>query len=145
MKAYPNELSNILHPLEEEGDDNEPGIVPQFLDHEVAPLFPLGIIAAGLDGPVELKCLIEVIGLTRPQVVVVVELSNPTRNLPNLPSLEGVLGVEDGAVLLLEFPEARVDVKGTPEVVLPLFVPVWRQVPADPDQSSPNSNFPCSK
>jgi hypothetical protein len=33
-------------------------------------------------------------------------------------------------VLLLELPEARVHVKGTPKVRLPRFVPVLRQIPA---------------
>ncbi len=127
---YPNQVPNTLHPLEKEAYDNEAGKVTKFLESEVSPLFALGVVAPRTNGPVELEGLVEIVRLARPQVVVIVELPNPTRNLPNLPSLQGVGLVEDGAVLLLELPEARVHVKGTPKVRLPRFVPVLRQIPA---------------
>ena len=48
----------------------------------------------------------------------VVELSDLGGDLSDLPALEAVAGVEDDAVLLLELPQLRVDVEGSPEVSL---------------------------
>ena len=62
-------------------------------------------------------------------LVVVVELANLGGDLAYLPPLEVVLAVEDVAVLLLELPQLRVDVKGAAEVGLPLLVPILRQIP----------------
>lgn len=61
-------------------------------------------------------------------LVVVVELANLGGNLPYLPPLQAVLGVEDLAVLRLELPQLREDVKGPPEVGLPVGLAVLRQV-----------------
>lgn len=61
----------------------------------------------------------------------IIKLPDLGRDLADLPPLQAVLGVEDHAVLLLELPQLRVDVEGAPEVRLPLFVAVLRQVSAE--------------
>ena len=60
----------------------------------------------------------------------VVQLADLGGDLPDLPPLESVLPVKYGAVLLLELPEARVDVKGAAEVALPLLVSIleWMEL-----------------
>lgn len=63
-------------------------------------------------------------------LVVVVQLSNLGGNLPNLPPLQAVLGVKHLSVLLLKFPQLRVDIEGATKIGLPLLMAVLRQVSA---------------
>lgn len=58
----------------------------------------------------------------------VVQLAYFRSDFANLPSLEAIPRVENGTMLLLEFPQLGVDVKGPTEISLPLFVAVLRQV-----------------
>ena len=58
----------------------------------------------------------------------IIQLSNLARDLPDLPALQPVSRVEDGAVLLLELPQLCVDVERPAEVADPLTVSVRREI-----------------
>lgn len=68
-------------------------------------------------------------GLRCSEVVMVIKLANLRSNFANLPSLQSVFGIQDGTMLLLELPQSCVDIEGAPEICLPLFVPILRQIP----------------
>lgn len=58
----------------------------------------------------------------------IIKLANFGRNFTDLPSLEAIFRIQDLSMLLLEFPEFRVDVKGAAKICLPLFMAILGQI-----------------
>mmetsp|Transcript_30722 Transcript_30722/g.70827 ORF Transcript_30722/g.70827 Transcript_30722/m.70827 type:complete len:215 (+) Transcript_30722:1262-1906(+) len=127
------QLAHQIPHVQEEAHNHKPSIVPELLDHQYLALCVQNIleIATFSDGVIEEEGLVQVVGFTRSEVVVIVELANLGRDLTNLVALQTIsfFVLQNLPVVLLKLPKLGVDPEGFVEVGLPVSMTVLRKVP----------------
>lgn len=91
-----DQFTDELHAVQQQADDDETGVVPELLHHQVASVLlgSAAVVRAAADRRVERVGLVKVAGLAGAKVIVVVELTDLARDLADLPPLQAVLRVE---------------------------------------------------
>lgn len=91
-----DQFTDELHTIQQQADDDETGVVPELLHHQVAPILLGGtaVVSAAANRCVERVGLVKVRSLTGAKVVMVVELADLARDLTDLPPLQAVLRVQ---------------------------------------------------
>lgn len=120
-----SEKLNHLGPVQNQRNEQKPGVEPQLLEPNAEILLPesfgTGIgplkVVPAKNGLVEDVGLDEEPGLAGPHVLAEVELADPARDLADFPAVQTGLD-ELGPFLLLVLPEAHVGLEDLVEVVL---------------------------
>ena len=103
-------------PIQHQADNQKPREAPQLLARQLQILRRSFLkILPAQDRLVEYIRLRQIVRLARPQVLPVVKLRDPRRDLSNLPSLQSRFH-ELLPILLLEFPQLRVDPENLGEI-----------------------------
>lgn len=91
-----DQFADELHAVQQQADDDETGVVPELLYHQIASVLLGGaaIVCAAPYRRVERVGLVKIAGLAGAKVIVVVELTDLARDLADLPPLQPVLCVE---------------------------------------------------
>jgi len=92
-----HELPHEFHAVQQQADDDEAGVIPELLHHQIAPVLlgSAAVVSATAYRRIERIGLVQIARFAGTQVVVVVELADFAGDLADLPPLEAVLRVQD--------------------------------------------------